>query len=66
MKTIFDNHVITYSEFENFVHENKNLRIKDSIDFTNQIAITFDAFHNLLNQQFYIQILKILCLNNLL
>lgn len=52
------NKKITYSEFENFVHENKNLKIKDSIDFTNQIAITFDAFHNLLNQQLATLLIK--------
>ena len=52
------NNKITYSEFENYVKENKNLKIKDSIDFTNQIAITFDAFHNLLNQQLATLLIK--------
>ena len=46
------------SEFKNYVDEIKTLRIKDSIDFTNQIAITFDAFHNLLNEQLALLFIK--------
>lgn len=48
----------TYSEFKNYVDEIKTLRIKDSVDFTKQIAITFDAFHNLFNEQLALLFIK--------